>query len=297
MKSVVITAAISFLTTGAYAVELNLNSTEFNGPALSGIKTAEPSLPMPAFFAGDGKNSDEKGGHVTGEITGLHLLAQSEKSRLFTHADTESKFSEFVNLWTPILERFNLRPAGTEYKDAFGALSYESDNGLVVRDFFAEQLRYDALNPEEINELQRELLEPLQKAGMTPVAAFTVKHEAFRPTFKLYYLTKPDETPAHEIRLRQLKAGEDIDFDIVTDSVRIVKKDSSYSLVYIGKELGAKTKWSDTEEGARTKLEEYKKFLRENGKEFIGARIIKLDEPFVSGELTINYIVNMYFFQ
>ena len=254
---------------------------------------AVPVAPAPAAVAAAGV----KCGHVSGEITKLHLLAQTGKSVLFTYADTEPQFKEFVTMWTPILEKFSLKPAGTEYKDSFGTLKYESAAGTVVRDFMAEKLHYNALDPADVTKLQHELLEPLEKAGMTPVASFTIKHEAFRPTFNIYYLTQPNENPDHEIRLRHLMPGEDIDFDIVADSVQIVKKDAAFSLVYIGKLLGFKTKWSATEDGIKVKLEEYKKYLKENNKEFIGAKIVKLDTPYVSGDITINYIVNMYFFQ
>ena len=293
MKKIVIAVAVSFLTAGAYAGNLNLNSTSFDGLSLKQIKTSKLELPAPAAELQAGV----KCGHVTGEITKLNLLAQTAKNMLFTYADTEPLFKEFVAMWTPILEKFNLKPAGTEYKDSFGTLKYESANGMVVRDFMAEKLHYNALDPAEMTKLQHELLEPLERAGMTPIASFNIKNEILRPTFNIYYLTQPNENPDHEVRLRQLMNGDDIDFDIVANSVKIVKKDTAFSLVYIGKELGFKTKWSATEDGVKVKLEEYKKFLKDNNKEFIGSRIVKMDPPYVSGDLTINYVVNMYFFQ
>ncbi len=252
-----------------------------------------PATPAPAAEGA----SDLKCGHVSGEITKLHLLAQTSKSALFTYADTEPLFKEFVDMWTPILEKFNLKPAGVEYKNDLGTLKYESANGMVVRDFMAEKLHYNALDAADMGKLQHELLEPLEKSGMTPVASFNIKNDIFRPTFNIYYLTKPNDNPDHEVRLRQLMNGDDIDFDIVAGAVQVVKKDASFSLVYIGKQLGFKTKWSSTEEGVKTKLEEYKKFLVENNKEFIGSKIVKLDQPYTAGDMVINYVVNMYFFQ
>ena len=257
------------------------------------IDFALPAIPAPAAEAA----SNLKCGHVSGEITKLNLLAQTSKSMLFTYADTEPLFKEFVDMWTPILEKFNLKPAGIEYKNDLGTLKYESANGMAVRDFMADKLHYNALDAADMGKLQHELLEPLEKAGMTPVASFNIKNDIFRPTFNIYYLTKANENPDHEIRLRQLMNGDDIDFDIVAGAVQIVKKDASFSLVYIGKQLGFKTKWSATEEGVKTKLEEYKKFLKENNKEFIGSKIVKLDQPWTAGDLVINYVVNMYFFQ
>ncbi len=288
MKKTVLAVAVSFLSAGAYAQDFNLNSL-----TVKQIKSTKIELPAPVAEVKAGV----KCGHVSGEITKLHLLAQTGKSVLFTYADTEPMFNEFVTMWKPILTKFSLKPTTTEYKDQFGKLNYESADGLVVRDFMAEKLHYDALASSEITKLQHELLEPLERAGMTPIASFTIKHDAFRPTFNIYYLTRPNENPDHEVQLRHLMNGDDIDFDLLAGSVNIVKKDTSFSMVYIGKLLGFKTKWSSTEDGIKTKLEEYKKYLKENDKEFINAKIIKLDEPYVSGDIKINYIVNMYFFQ
>jgi len=291
MKKTVIAVVVSLLSAGAYAGDLD--RTSFNDLTPTQIKNVKMELPTPVAEVKAGV----KCGHVAGEITKLHLLAQTGKSVLFTYADTEPLFNEFVTMWKPILEKFALKPTTTEYKNQFGKLNYESASGLVVRDFMAEKLHYNALDPADVSKLQHELLEPLEQAGMTPIASFNIKHEAFRPTFNIYYLTQPNENQDHEIQLRHLMTGEDIDFDLLGNSVKIVKKDASFSMVYIGKLLGFKTKWSATEDGIKAKLEDYKKFLKENNKEFINAKIVKLDEPYVSGDITINYIVNMYFFQ
>ncbi len=297
MKKILITAAVLVMSGGAYAGELNLNSTGFGelSPGrfeLSGLKIPEP---------GAGVRTGENSGCYYGVITSkLHLLARTAKSQLYVFADTEPLFREFVDLWTPILERSGLRPTGAAYKDTFGTLDYRSADGLVLRDFMAENLRYNALDPAEVEKVRGELLSGLEKAGLTPVASFSLDNELFRPrTFNIYYLTKPSEDPAHEVRLRQLvnNDGGALDLDLLAGAVRIVREDAPFSLVYIGKELGFHGGWSDTEAGAKIKLAEYKKFLIENGAEFIGAKIIKLDKPYISGDITINYLVNSYFYQ
>ncbi|HBW22747.1 MAG: hypothetical protein A2X28_01820 [Elusimicrobia bacterium GWA2_56_46] len=293
MKKIIIAALMSFLSAGAYAGELDLNSSGFYDLSLSRIKATRLELPAPAPEIKAGLKCD----HVSGEITKLHLLAEAAKSQLFTYAENEAQFNEFKAMWRPILEKFGMKVTGSEYKDNYGTLKYESPDGRVVRAFMAEKLHYNALDPAEVAKLQHELLEPLEKAGMTPIASFTIKNEIFRPTFNIYYLTQPGENPDHEIRLRQFMNGDDIDFDLVTGAVQIVKKDASFSMAYIGKELGFKSKWSETEDGIRTKLAEYKKFLKENNMEFIGSRITKLDPPYISGNIIINYIVGIYFFR
>lgn len=286
MKKLAMIAAAAFCVSSASAAELKDLS-------ISEIKASKIELPAPSITAA----VSAKCGHVSGEITKLNLYAQAAKSQLFTYAKTETEFKEFTDMWTPILNKFGMKITGTEYKNEFGVLKYESADGRVVRMFLAEGMTYDALNVPAMEKLKHELLEPLEQAGMTPIAAFNIKNEIFRPTFNIYYLTKPNENADHEVRLRQLKNGDDIDFDLLANAVTIVKKDASFSMVYIGKLLGFKAKLAADEAGINLKLAEYKKFLAENKKEFIASRTAKIEPAFVVGEHTYNYFVNMYFFQ
>ncbi len=287
MKKLAIFAAAALCLSAAGAAELKPLS-------IAEIKTSKLELPAPVLET----VPSVKCGQVTGEITGkLHLLAQTGKSLLFTSAATEAEFKEFVEMWTPILGKFNIKVTGTEYKSGFGTLTYASPDGRVVRDFMAEGMNYDALSSTTIAKLQHELLEPLEQAGMTPVAALNIKNDIFRPTFKLYYLTKPEENMDHEVQLRQLKNGDDIDFDLLTGAVTLVKQDASFSMVYIGKLLGFKSKLAADEAGIAVKLADYKKFLTENKKEFIASKTYKLDAPISYTGGSFGYVVNIYFFQ
>jgi len=286
MKILAIIAAASFCVSSANAAELkNLSISE--------IKASSIELPIPGTPA----DVSAKCAHVSGEITKLNLLAQAAKSQIFTYAKTEAEFKEFTEMWTPILNKFGIKVTGTEYKNEFGTLKYESADGRVIRTFMAEGMTYDALNVPAMEKLKHELLEPLEQAGMTPIAAFNIKNEIFRPTFNIYYLTKPNENADHELQLRQLKNGEDIDADLLASAVTIVKQDASFSMVYIGKLLGFKTKVSADLAGITLKLADYKKYLVENKKEFIASRTGKIEPPFTAGQTTYSYYVNMYFFQ
>jgi ASC-1-like (ASCH) protein len=158
-------------------------------------------------------------------------------------------------------------------------------------------MTYDALNVPAMEKLKHELLEPLEQAGMTPIAAFNIKNEIFRPTFNIYYLTKPNENADHEAQLRQLKNGDDIDFDLLANAVTIVKQDASFSMVYIGKLLGFKSKLGVDEAAIAVKLADYKKFLTENKKEFIASKTHKLEKPIELTDIKLNYLLNIYFFQ
>lgn len=288
MKILVLVATASLLASSVCASELrDIKTSDINGVKLE-LPVAVPLTPETAG----------KCGHISGEITKLHLLAQTAKSLLFTYADTEALFNEFTAMWKPILQKFDLTPTTTEYKNEFGTLNYTSPEGRVVRDFMGEGLNYDALKPEEIAKVQHQLLEGLEKSGMTPIASFTIKNEVLRPTFNIYYLTGQDENQDREIQLRQLKNGEDIDFDVLKEAgIKIVREDTSFSAVYIGRLVGFKSKIAADEAGVMKKLEDYKKFLSEQKKELIGYRVHKITEPFTVGETTYNYQVNIYFYQ
>lgn len=284
MKKLAILAAVIFSVSAVNAAELaNISASD--------AKASKIEIPAPVL-----ETQGQKCGYVSGELTKLHLYATANRSQLFSHAKTEAEFKEFVAMWTPILEKFGMKVISAEYKLELGILKYESPDGKVVRMFLAEGMNYDALSAEAMKKEQHMLIEALEKSGLTPVASFMIKHEAFRPTFNVYYLTQANENPDHEVQLRQLK-GDEIDFDLLTGAVTLVEKDASFSMVYIGKLLGFKGKLAADEAGIAAKLADYKKFLTENKKEFIASKTSKLDEPFVVGETTYRYYVAIYFFQ
>ncbi len=287
MKKLAIAAAAIFSAGALYA-------TELNGISAADIKVPASAVPAPVLSLENG----EKCGHYSGEITtNMHLYAQASKSQLLTYAKTEAEFKEFVSFWTPIIGKFGMKVLSTEYKNEFGVLKYESADGRVIRMFNGDGMNYDALSQEAMKKEQHMLLEALEQKEMTPVAAFMIKNDVFRPTFNVYYLTQPDANEDHEVQLRQLKNGDDIDFDLLTGKVALVEKDASFSMVYIGKLLGFKSKIAADEAGIAQKLADYKKFLADNKKEFIASRTYKLDEPFTVGDQTYNYVANIYFFQ
>ncbi|MCM2268099.1 MAG: hypothetical protein NDI60_10055 [Elusimicrobiales bacterium] len=283
MKALVIATAVLFSVSGAKAAELaDISAAD--------VKASKIEVPAPALPAA-------KCGHVAGEITKMHLLAQANKSQVFSYAETEAQYNEFKAMWQPILEKFGMKVISAEYKGKYGVLKYESPDSTVLRTFLADGMNYDALSADAMKKEQHMLLEALEKQGMTPVAAFMIKTEFLRPTFNVYYLTKEDANPDHENQLRQLKNGEDIDFDLLTGAVTFVEKDASFSLVYIGKLLGSKTKLAADEAGMNVKIADYRKFLAENKKEFIASRVFKLEKPIEFSGGNFNYAANIYFFQ
>jgi ASC-1-like (ASCH) protein len=293
MKKLAIMAAAVLCVSAA-------NAAEFKDLSISEIKTSEIAVPVPTMDIT--ASAAARSALVTGEITKLNLLAQTSKSQLFTYAENQAQFDEFKAMWQPILEKFGMKVTGTAYKNAdgkgdYGVITYSSPDGRVLRTFMAEKLHYNALDAAAMAGLRNELTGALQRAGMTPVASFDIKNEIFRPTFNIYYLTKPEENMDHEVQLRQLMNGDDIDFDLLAGSVSIVKQDTSFSLVYIGKELGFVSKIAADEPALNAKLADYKKFLSDNQKEFIASRTFKLDPPIDLGDTKANFAANVYFFQ
>ncbi|MCG2726710.1 MAG: hypothetical protein L6420_10780 [Elusimicrobia bacterium] len=274
----------------ANAGEINFDTINFDDIKKVQANKLAIEIPMPIKE----QVTAEKNDYISGEINQFHLLAQTSKKLIYTHADTQKEFNEFINMWTPILHKAGLKPAKPEYEHEMAIQRYDSDDDYVLRDFWADKLNYDALSSSEIYKLQHELIMSLKKQNMPTIAAFKIKNDYTRSTFKLYYLTKYNENSNHEINLRHLMKGNDIDFDIIEKAgINIVKKDRTFSMLYIGKELGFVTRFAKSVEEIEKKIEDYKKFLKEYNKEFIGSRITKLEEPIYE----YTHAVNIYFYQ
>ncbi|HOI43921.1 MAG TPA: hypothetical protein PK523_13335 [Elusimicrobiales bacterium] len=279
-------AAIALFSAPLQAASFQLDAVTANDVAAAEVSLPEAREPEAAL-------------DKAGVLTSLHLMPQAVRSRLISFG-TPAQFAEFTAMWNPILQEAGMVIGEVTYEAdiQMGIVNYTSPDGLVMRRLIADRLNYDALNPTEMHNLKTEMEAALARNGLPVKASFYVKHDAFRPTFALYYVTKGDENDDHEKQMRILKKGEDIDFDLLENAgVNIVRRDNSFTMLYIGKELGFKSKVATDEAAAAQKLEDYKKFLAENKKEFLGSRTHKLTEPFTVGETTYNYLLNMYFYQ
>ncbi len=279
-------AAIALFSAPLQAANFQLDAVTAND-----LTAAEVSLPQ--------AQEPEAALDKAGVLTSLHLMPQAVRSRLLSFG-TPAQFAEFTAVWNPILQEAGMVIGEVTYEAdiQLGIVNYSSADGLVLRRLIADRLNYDALNPTEMHNLKTEMETALAKNGLPVKASFYVKSDALRPTFVIYYVTKGDENDDHEKQMRILKKGEDIDYDLLESAgVNIIRRDNSFTMLYIGKELGFKSKVATDEASAAQKLEDYKKFLAENDKEFLGSRTHKLTEPFTVGETTYNYLLNMYFYQ
>lgn len=279
---------IAFVFSLQSAYSQNLNTADFGKIDL---KTVSFEFPAPHL---EKISSVEYSMTVT---SNLHILSQTGNNVLFSNINSEEQYKEYLSFWSKLLSENGFKIVSSEFSKGFAKIIYSSEKGLVIRNFWAYNLSYDAKNENEITKLKDELVSALDSHKMKTVAAFRVNSDVVRPTFVLYYITKGNENSSNEINLRQLKKGEDIDFDLLSDKVDIVRKDSTFSLVYIGKELGFVSKLAYDKADALKKMEQYKKFLQENKKEFINYKVVSLDEPFNFGENTYNLLLKIYFFQ
>jgi hypothetical protein len=176
-------------------------------------------------------------------------------------------------------------------------ITYFAHYEMGIRRFIGDDLSYNAKDDNEIIKLMNEIVSALENNGIRVIGKYLVKTDILRPTFMIYYLTEVKDFQEKEIKLRLLKKGEDIDFDLLENVVTIIRKDTSFSMLYLGKEIGFVSKLAINENDADKKLEEYRKFLKENRKEFINYKVKKLDKPFTIDNTTYNFLLNIYFFQ
>lgn len=282
MKLMISVILFSFLN--AYSNEF-INTKEFEN-IKSNISIPETNV-SPKTVSSDG----------VPEISKPHLIADASKKILFGYVKDDNQYKEFVEMYTKILKDNGFKISGVKREGEMVMITYLAHNEMGIRRFIGDQLNYNAKDDKEIIKLMNEVVSKLEENNMKTVAKYVVKTDFLRPTFMIYYLTEVKDFQEKEMRLRQLKKGEDIDFELLENSVKIIKKDSTFSMLYIGKELGFVSKLAVDENSAAKKLEDYKQFLKENKKEFINYKIKKLDKPFTSGESTFNFLLNIYFFQ
>lgn len=243
---------------------------------------------------------NEKINRIEGNvIKSPYLIANTSKRYIIGYVKNEKEYREFVDIYSQILKGANFSITNIEKKDEMVIIEYihNSKPELAIRRFIADEMKYNANDINEIIKLKQEIKQHAENNDLSVISDFIADTEILRKTFILYYTTQLKDNPAKEIQLRYLNRGEIIDLEIIQNSVKIIKKDTDYSIAYIGKELGFVTKPAIDEKDAEKKIEDYKKFLIENKKELIGYKIKKLDKPIESSIATFNFIVNFYFFQ
>lgn len=278
--------SVVFISSTAFAAENELSLVDFN-TVKSEINTpivTEPKVIPPTKTE-------------IPTITKSHLIANTSKKIIIGYPKTDAEYKEFIDMYTKLLKDNGFKISEVKKDGEMTMITYLAHEGKGVRRFIGDALTYNGKDDTEITKLLNETASSLEANGMKVIGKYLVKTDYLRPTFMIYYLTDVKDAEEKEIRLRILKKGEDIDYDLVENSVKVIRKDSSFSMLYIGNELGFVSKLAVDDASAKQKLDEYKKFLKDNNKDFINYRIKPLDEPFTSGNVTYKLLLNIYFFQ
>jgi len=231
-------------------------------------------------------------------VTQLHLLPDGGNYTLIGWADNQAQFKEAAAMWTEILRRAGMKPGEPKLQNGTYTIPYASPSGLVLRRFFADPKQFKPKDEVSLRENRDMVLAKLNAAGVAVVASYVANLDGMLPSYAVYYLTKADfstELGLTESRVRILRRGGDIDFDILENAgVRVLQKPEPWILVYHGRAIGWNTGVAKTREEAEKKLAERVKYFTEQGKQIIGSRIHAF-EPGEAGEY--RFFFNLYLFQ
>ena len=227
-------------------------------------------------------------------VTRLELLPQCGNHKLLGFAKTDAEYAEAAAMWTKLLADAGARVGAPARSGEMYTIPYETVDGTVVRQFWAEPRQFKPKDDASRKANQAMLLGELHKRSLPIVASYLVDTEVLLPTYVVYYLTKEQPRQEEETQLRVLKQGDDLDFDILENAkIDIVQKPETWMMVYFGREVGAVTLAAKTQESAQQKLKDRVDLLTKAGKVMIGSRIAPLPEPFED----YRYYVSLYFFQ
>ncbi len=228
----------------------------------------------------------------------LHLMPAAKGHSISSTARTKEDFEAFTNKWLPVLEKNGLKAVKIKYdeKIKFGYIEYSSDKNLVIRDFIADSMDYDAKNQESINLAKIQVYDALGKAGLETVAMLNLDTDIFRPTFRYYYLTQYNENEDREIAVRQLNLGYEDELPVVADHLNIIRVDRGEQVFHIGPRMNYKWKLGIDEKDMQESIEKYKKFLKEKGLRFVNLKTRRLEKPVHFIDKDYNFVTDIYFF-
>ena len=225
-------------------------------------------------------------------ITAYHMIAQAGKDSLFGYADTDVQAAEATSYWTAALKSAGIQTGAPTFADGMYKIPYASADGRVIRDFMADARQFPPKDEAGLRANLDLAKTALAKDGLTVVAARVLNVDAILPTYSILYLTKPDALPEHETRLRVLKPGDDIDFDVYRGAgVDVVQTPETWMMVYIGREAGYVGLIAKTSDELDLKVAKRREFLDGEGKKFLAERRFPVDDP------DYKFGAALYFFQ
>lgn len=253
-----------------------------------------PSFPAFDFSAVRAQKFDLKSpaGKAGDEISAYHLIAQAGRDAVFGYAQTPEQAAEAVAYWSGVLRQAGVTAGAASFKDGLYIIPYKTADGRVIRDFLADPKQFPPKDEAGLRANMALARAELTKAGMDVVSTRVINVDAMLPTYSVFYLTKPDQNPDHETRLRVLKPGDDLDFDLYRKAgVNIVQTPETWMMVYIGPMVGYVTVIGKTREAVVEKLAKRKEYLASLGKVMIGEKIEPMDDA------EYKFAAALYFFQ
>jgi hypothetical protein len=251
----------------------------FGSISFAELRSAKTNIETPRAKAGD-------------VITAYHMIAQAGKNVVFGYADNAADAAEATAYWSGVLKAAGIQPGAATFADGMYQIPYTTADGRVLRDFLADARQFPPKDEAGLRDNMALTAAALNKAGLNVVASHVVNVDALLPTYKLLYLTQPNELPEHEVRVRVLKPGEDIDFDIYKNAgVNVIQTPETWMMVYVGPAVGYVTLWADSAENLDAKIAARRELLTGEGKKMIDVRREAIDDP------TYKFGAALYFFQ
>jgi hypothetical protein len=278
MKTVFSTLCL-LLASGALAASSPDGLPSFGFVDFARLKTAKFALAKPHAQAGD-------------VLTSYHMLAQAGKDAVFGYADNETDAAEATAYWSAVLKSAGIQPGAPSFADGMYQIPYKTADGRVIRDFLADSRQFPPKDEAGLRANMALAKAALAKDGLPVVAAHVVNVDALLPTYSLFYLTAPNDVPEHETRLRVLKPGDDIEFDVYRGAgVDVVQTPETWMMVYIGPEVGYVSMIAKTSEELDAKVAKRREFFASENKKIIAERRSAVDDP------DYKFGAALYFFQ
>jgi hypothetical protein len=225
-------------------------------------------------------------------LTENSMLIQAGKTSLFGFAQTRPEFERAAAYWTAALTSAGVKAGTPAWADGMYQIPYATADGRVIRDFLADPKQFPPKDDAGLRANMADVQGALAKAGLTVVAARVVKVDVILPTYSILYLTKPDQNPDHETRLRVLKPGDDLDFSVFRAAgLNILQTPQPWMMVYLGPSVGYVGLWGHTPADLAAKVEKRRQFLEGEGGRVVAVRDFPIDDA------DFPYGAGLYFFR
>lgn len=287
----------AFAASGAFAGEMNtVGSSEFAYTGLQAAQKLSAPLPEPQFVLPTETAATPEKTETGPAITdaSAYLLGNCGKKNIISHPKSQAEYDEFYARFAAILKGAGMTITSAKFDPLMSVINYESSNGLALREFIGDALKYDGANPAAVEKDMESVKALLEKNNLPVLASYMLKVGFIRPAYVVYYLTKYAERAEDEKRIRVMKTTDnDIDFDLLS-GVNIVRKDEPWSMAYIDREIGFVSRWGRDEKDINERLQKRVEELEKLGKHKIGSRIYPVnwtDFP------EFKFVYHLYFYQ